>query len=126
MNSTEKIKESLNVIREVLDADVQDVDIEMVVNKALKISQLIGLSAECKAAAKRLLKTANLMALNEIQGENLGYNLTVKKMEAMCPEETELFEYADRINAACGHCLDTLRSVISLRKQEMANEFKSV
>lgn len=55
MKSLTEITTSLNAIREALDADVIDSDIHNVTNKALKLTQLMGLSAETKASAKKLL-----------------------------------------------------------------------
>ncbi len=121
-----RIKNNLEKIREVLDADIIDTDIQMVQNKGLKISQLIGSSAECKSKAKGCLEIARLKALSLIQKEPLGWSIMSKKMDAMCADEVELLEYADRINSSCVHSLDYLRSVISLYKTEYEYEHRSI
>lgn len=55
MKTKEETVKALNSIREAVDADVIDTDIVNVQNKLLKLTQVIGLSAEAKASAKKLL-----------------------------------------------------------------------
>lgn len=52
MKTLAEITTSLNTIRAAIDTDVIDTDIHNVTNKALKLTQLMGLSAETKASAK--------------------------------------------------------------------------
>ena len=122
MNETyDRLKKNLKSIRDCLDADIIDVDISMVQNKALQLTQLSGLASECKATAKKLLEQARLKNLSTIQNEALPASLMSKKLDAMCADELALFEYSDRINASISHSLDTLRTIISLYKTELEN-----
>lgn len=117
----DRLKKNLKSIRDCLDADIIDVDISMVQNKALQLTQLSGLASECKATAKKLLEQARLKNLSTIQNEALPASLMSKKLDAMCADELALFEYSDRINASISHSLDTLRTIISLYKTELEN-----
>lgn len=112
------LKEKLSSIRVLLDVDVKDVDIESVINKGKELSQMIGLSAECKAAARKELENAKLAAIITIEKKGYSPSVLLKIAEAMCADEVEQFEYADRLNAGIVHQIDFLRSVISLHKTE--------
>lgn len=120
MKTLQEITKALNVIREAIDSDVVDVDIESIKNKALKLSQLMGLSAETKASAKKLLLLKELIVLQKIDKE-LAPSVQARLLNAECYEEHAVLEYSDRLNAGIVHGLDVLRSAISLYKQEMAS-----
>lgn len=120
MKTLSEIATSLNAIRKAIDADVIDSDIHNVTNKALKLTQLMGLSAETKASARKLLNIKELSVF-ELMDKKMPPSIQVRFLNAECFEENATLEYSDRLNAAVTHSLDTLRSVISLYKQEMAS-----
>lgn len=115
------LREKLEFIRKSMDVDVKDVDIDSVKNKGLELSQLIGLSAECKAEARRNMENARLAALKALDGK-ISPSVLLKMAEASCADQVAILEYADRINAGLVHQLDFLRSVISLHKEERKAE----
>lgn len=123
MRTKEETSQALNAIRKAIDADVIDADIVMVQNKMLGLTQLIGLSAEAKATAKKLLHIKETQVLYAMDKE-LSPSVQVRKLNAECFEELALLEYADRLNAALTHSIDALRSVISFRKTEIENSLK--
>jgi hypothetical protein len=114
---------ALNAIREAVDADVIDSDIVNVQNKLLQLTQLMGLSAEAKASAKKILHKKELEVFSFIDAL-LSPSMQAKKLYAECFEESALLEYADRLNSALVHGIDGLRSVLSYRKSEMENSLK--
>lgn len=118
MKTLEEITKALNIIRSVLDSDVMDADIEMKVNKLLKLTQLMGLSAETKASAKKLLGQKEERIL-EAMSIDLSPSKAIRFLNAKCAEEQAILEYSDRLNAGIVHGIDGIRSVISLYKQEM-------
>lgn len=118
------LSEKLDSIRKTIDIDITKCDIESVVEKGKSLSQLIGLSAECKAQARRLLEQARLSALQKLMADKLQASVLLKMADAMCSEELAKFEYADRLNAGITHQLDYYRSVISLHKTELENSLK--
>lgn len=120
MKSLAEIIASLNAIREALDADVIDSDIHNVTNKALKLTQLMGLSAETKASAKKLLGLKEKIVF-EMLDKKLPPSVQIRVLNSECYEENAILEYSDRLNAGITHSIECLRSVISLYKQEMAS-----
>lgn len=121
-----RLSEKLESIRTAIDADVMGVDIDSVVEKGKALSQLIGLSAECKANARRNLENARLIALKALQGQKgLTPSVLMKMADASCADEIRAFEYADRLNAGIVHQLDYYRTVISLHKTELETSMKN-
>jgi hypothetical protein len=113
---------SLNAIREVIDADVMDADIVTQKNKLIKLCQLTGLAAECKALAKKVLLKKELEVLNMFnKDDKIAPSILSKRIEAECSEEGAMLVYADRINSAVSNSIEGLRSVLSLYKEEMKN-----
>lgn len=115
------LDEALKSIRDLLDVNTVEVDTDSVANHAQSLAAMIGLSAECKAEARRLLEWGRLKAMNRMEGKKISPSIMSKRIDAECAEEIRDFEYADRLNAGITHKLDTLRTIISLRKQELEN-----
>jgi hypothetical protein len=122
---TNTLKDKLDSIRAALDADVKGVDIDSLVEQGKALAQLIGLSAECKAEAKRQLERARVLAVASLSGKKLSPSVLLKLADSNCADEIYNFEYADRLNAGITHQLDYYRSVISLHKTELENSMKS-
>jgi DNA-binding XRE family transcriptional regulator len=118
------LKDKLNSIRILIDADVSGVDIDNLVEKGKQLSQMMGLSAECKAEARKDLENARLAAIIQIENKKYPPSVMLKIAEAMCADELEIFEYSDRLNAGITHQLDYYRTVISLHKTELENSLK--
>lgn len=118
------LKEKLDFIRAEIDKDVVGVDIESVVEKGKAISQLVGLSAECKAEAKKKLESRRLLEVMKLESRKYPPSVLLKLAESACADEIELYEYADRLNAGIAHQLDYYRTVISLHKTELENQMK--
>lgn len=118
------LKEKLNSIRTLIDQEVNRQDIDAVTDKGQKLSNMIGLSAECKAEDRKEYETAKLGAIIQIESKKYPPSVLLKIAEAMCADELEQYEYADRLNAGITHSLDFLRSIISLYKEELSNSLK--
>lgn len=124
MKNYKDLTESLNKIRETIDSDIIDVDIDQQKNKLLALTQLIGLSAECNASAKKMLHQKELEVLQSIDSDMQPMKVN-KLLQAKCAEEIAVLEYADRLNSALVHSIDAIRSIISLYKTELENSLKS-
>lgn len=126
MRTIEETRKSLNAIRSVVDADVSDCDIQSVKDKLLKLTSLIGLSAETMASAKKIMndKEIEVFAVHSSKIDSLPASIAKKFLDAHCKEENALYEYSDRLNSAIVHCIDGLRTVISLYKTEMENSVR--
>lgn len=114
--------DSLKVIRETLDAEVTE--IEEKDGKLMKLTQLVGLSAECKARAKGVLRMKELEILIKYQDSGFAPTRLNKLIDAESWQEAELLEYADRLNAGITHAIDGIRTSISLYKVELENSLK--
>lgn len=123
MKSVEETSIALNAIRKAVDSDIIDVDIDAQKNKMIALTQLIGLSAETKASAKKLLLKKELEVLSGLDKE-LAPSVVTRKLNAECYEEAALLEYSDRLNSALIHTIDAIRTIISLYKSELENSLK--
>jgi hypothetical protein len=122
MNPT--LNQKLNSIRALIDADVTGVDIDSLIEKGKSLAQMIGLSSECKAQARKELEKKRLVSIAEIQHKDYSPSVMLKVVDAMSADELAAFEYADRLNAGITHQLDYYRTVISLHKTELENSLK--
>lgn len=118
MKSIEETKQALNFIRGLLDTDVMGADIDSVSNKLVSLTQVMGLSSEAMASAKKILHQKEISVLQLINPD-LPASMQSKKLSAECFEELALYTYSDRLNAAITHTCESLRTVISLYKQEL-------
>lgn len=122
MNKDERtFNQKANAIRDLLDHDVHQDDLPGLQEKLLKLTALIGLSAELKARAKADLKTAELLAFARHKAEKLTPTMFKIVIEGEAAEEYGKLELADRLNAGLSHCMESLRTIISLKKEEMKN-----
>lgn len=119
------LKDKLNSIRQAIDTDVSGVDIDSLVDQGKMLASLIGLSAECKAEARKNLENARLIALKSLMNDKISTNVLLRMADAVCSDQIYEYEYADRLNAGITHQLDYYRSVISLHKVELENTNKN-
>lgn len=119
-----RLGKSLKAIKDLLESDIMDVDIESQKNKLLKLTQITGLAAEVKAQAKKLLRMRELEVLKELQEKKIAPSILSKLISSRCHDEEAMLEYADRLNAGVSHSIDGIRSVISLYKTELENSMK--
>lgn len=107
------------MIREAIDIDVDNSDVDGLTGKVLMLTRLIGLSSEVKARALKDFNDAKLVAYAKHKSEKLSPNVLKIVIEGETSEESAKLELADRLNAGMVHCIDGLRTIISLRKTEM-------
>lgn len=120
MTNKEEVVKALNAIRTRLDTDVSDCDIVDVDKKLKLLTQLLGLSAEANASSKKILLKKELEILKEHKDSGLPPSVLNNLLKAECFEESALLEYADRLNSGLVHCIDGLRSSVSLYKTELS------
>lgn len=125
MTDSTNIESKLKAIRAIVDTDITGCEIESVVEQGKKLASIIGLSAECIAAAKKMLENARLKAIMKLQEQKLQPSVLLKMADAECGIELATYEYADRLNASISHQLDYYRTVISLHKSELENSMKA-
>lgn len=117
--TTQEIENNCKKIREDMDLEVPNSDIDGMVGKLGRLSSLIGLSSECMRFAKQnlLLKQMEILKVNKNTG--LSPSVLSKTIDSESWSEHGLYEYCDRINAGLVHTIEALRSIISLHKSEM-------
>ncbi len=119
MKDNRSFNEKANAIRQALDTEVSSDDLEGLQGQLLRLSSLIGLSAELKARAVSDLKTAELMSFATHQKEKLSPTVFKVVMQGESADEYGKLELADRLNAGLSHAMEGIRTIISLRKEEM-------
>lgn len=126
MKTLSEISQSLNAIRSLLDADVSSAIIEDVQTKVIQLTQMTGLSAETMASARKLLdeKELEIFVIKSKEMEKFSPSVQIRFLKTHCKDEAAIYEYADRLNSAITHSLDSLRTVISLYKTELQNSMK--
>ncbi len=114
-----QIQENCLLIQQALDNPADSLNITEVQNKLLKLSTLMGLSAEIIKDCRRMVLEKQKYVFAMAGKHNYSPNIFKLFMEGEMSDELSLFMYCERLNAAISHCTDSLRTVISLYKQEM-------
>lgn len=125
MNKEQTFNQKANAIREAIDLEVTQEDLDGLQGKLLRLTTLIGLSAELKARAIADLKRAELMAYASYKSEKLLPSIFKVIIEGETADERGKLELADRLNAGIAHAMEGLRTIISLKKEEMKNSLTS-
>jgi hypothetical protein len=124
MKTQPEITTALNAIRALVDIDVMNADISDVQNKCLNLTQMMGLSSETTASAKKLLGEKEVEVFITKDLDKLAPQKAMKLLKSYCSQELATLEYAERLNSSIVHSIDALRSVMSLYKTEMQNGLK--
>lgn len=104
----------VSAIKQAIEIEVTLDDLEGLQGKLLKCVTLFSLSSEMCARATVDLRNAELKVIQE-HGTGTGMGM---KLKAMTGEEQGRVELADRLNAGLTHCIEALRTMISLKKTE--------
>lgn len=116
----QQLKQSILDIRLVMDKKVGLEDPVGVADKLNSLSNLLGLSSECIAWARKYYdeKLGTLVMSPEFKG----MSATDKKMffAMKSSDEIYLVNYAESLNKDLHYCIESLRTLISYLKQEMA------
>lgn len=121
MNS---FNDKVNAIKRAIEMDVDKDDTDGLQGKMLACVNLIALSSELKARATKELMDAELIAYQKHKDNDSGSMILKKIIEAEASSEQAKFILVDRLNAGLTHCIDALRTMISLKKSEMENSLK--
>lgn len=109
---------------EAIAAELQDegstTNMDLLCEKALRINALIGLSAECMAQARKDLLYRQAQLLKIHQSDKMPPSVLIKFVQSECWEESATEVWVDRLNAGLTHAQEVIRTIVSLRKTEMA------
>jgi hypothetical protein len=111
--------EKVRLIKQAIELEVTQDDLDGLQGKLLKCVTLFALSSEMCARATVDLRNAELRVLLE-HGTGTGASMRLK---AMTGEEQGRMELADRLNAGLTHTIEGLRTMISLKKDEMKTTY---
>lgn len=121
--NAEKIKDNLSLLCTLIEEPVDREDMGGVVEKGLRLSEMIALGATCESIAKMRADEAYrdqiLLVSKSEASKSLSSTAVLKVAQGNASKEFALYEYAVRLNRSASHVLDYLRSVISLHKEEL-------
>lgn len=117
----QKIKKQLDEIAGVVQLQVDPQNPDEMTEKLNQLITYSGNVAYCVAKSERLYKEALLRNYHKSLEDKPSSTVHSKVVEAMTAEENELYNLADRINAALKVSIEGLRTMISLFKSEMDN-----
>ena len=121
MNRKE-IEANCEAIKLVLERHLtNEEDMKEVKAKLMDLQVLLSLSAETMRGAKELLAETQRAYMKPLKLSEYSPNTLKLMIETAIGEESALYLYCDRLNAAITHSLDALRTVISLYKTEVSN-----
>jgi len=116
-------KDKALAIRNVIDMEVDPENLDELQGKLMKLVNIVGLSSELKAQAKRSLLSAQAIVLSGLDQKKPP---TILKMliEGQTADEEANLVYADRLNAGITHAIESMRTIISLRKSELEQSLR--
>ena len=124
------LEEKLDQLHQHLDTPYNPDDIESIKHKLDKLNNLGGFAALCKADAREELERKKLEALMDIEADEkqrkLPPTIKMQLVNGMASYELRNYEYADRLNAGLSHCIEGIRSRLSLYKSELENSLHEV
>lgn len=117
------LKDKARSIRLVLDREVEILDIEGLLQKLSDLVGISGLSAEIVPSAKLDYRNAQERVIRDLMENptNLPASTTNELIKARTGKEESFWEYTVLLDKRVSYSQESLRTIISLRKQEMQN-----
>lgn len=103
--------------------------VNLLIDWGFKLQQWMAFAGSQQALAKRQLHDArrqamvNLVASLKANGAELAISLQKQYVEDLCAEESYNYQLAERLNRACVHGLDFIRTCISTLKTELQRTY---
>lgn len=116
----EDFNQKVKAIKEAIEMEVSPDDLDGLQGKLLKCVTLFSLSSEMCARATVDLRNAEMKVIKDNDDNATGMTAKIK---AFTGEEQGRLELADRLNAGLTHCIEALRTMVSLKKTEMDKTF---
>ena len=92
---------------------------ETVAAKLSLLSELLGLSSECIAQARRLLDIKMAAIIKSPYMEKYGATERKIIIQSECADEIYLVNYSEAINKDLHYCIESTRTLISYLKEEL-------
>lgn len=124
----QEIEKGITYIREVVELKIDPDDIEAVIEHGFELKSLQATAARYEAWSKAIRASAMADLLHEYKETYPDAKQTELKMlvEAEVYREGLLLDLSTRLGRSLSHSLDFIRSVISLRKEEMNQQMRDV
>lgn len=115
----EQVESNLKVIRQAMDLEVTQEDIDGILGKMNSLQVLEGLSSECMRWAKKLRLDRQHQTLKTLDILKCPATSLKILLEDSTIHEQTLEVYAERLNAGLHHTVDGLRSMVSFYKESL-------
>ena len=117
------IKDKAKSIRLVIDRQVDILNIESLLQKLNDLMSVSGLSAELIPEAKLEYRLAQEKVIVDLMDNpvNLSASATNELIKARTSKEEAFHDYVTLLDKRISYSQESLRTIISLRKQEMNN-----
>lgn len=123
------IKENCEAVRKLLEQDVSTEDLDGLMEYLMDLKSISGLSASNMANAKALWREKQKERIEKFLTddediktlESLPASTLNELVKASTGAEEAQYEYADRLDKRISYVMDSIRTIISLRKAEMDN-----
>jgi hypothetical protein len=123
MSGIDKMKEELEKIQEFLEIDVSE-NPEELIERIKTLNVYMARSGRMLAEAKQKLREKKASEISKTILEIAKQNFLSAKaqnalVDSIAQEENFLVDWAERINKACTHQVDALRSLLSYEKEQL-------
>lgn len=123
MSGIDKMKKELEKIQEFLEVDVSE-NPEELIERIKTLNVYMARSGRMLADAKQRLREKKASEISKTILEIAKQNFLSAKaqnalVDSIAQEENFLVDWAERINKACTHQVDALRSLLSYEKEQL-------
>lgn len=115
------IKDKAEAIRMVIDREVQILDVETLINKLNDLIAISGLSAELVPQARMAYREAQERTIIDFMNNPIDLPVSTLNdlIKAKTRKEEGMLEYCEKLDKRVSYSQESMRTIISLRKQEI-------
>ena len=119
----ENLKEEAQKIQDYLDITISN-DPQELIERISTLMGFLSRTGSMLAQAKKALRAKktqeiNLTIVSIAKASHLSATVQNALLDSICEEESFFVDWLDRINRACTHQIDGLRSLLSYAKEEL-------
>ena len=116
-----KLKDKAEAIRLVIDREVDILDIEGLLKKLSDLINISGLSAELVPQARMAYREAQERTIMEFMSNPIDLPVSTLNdlIKAKTRKEEGMLEYCEKLDKRVSYSQESMRTIISLRKQEI-------
>ncbi len=126
--TTEEFSRLEGIQQHIEDAKYADMEgsMQLIYEEIINLNAWKSFSGKMMAECKRDLNSTkvkayqNLVFSQRATGYDISPSIAKDYISGKCGELQYFFDFAERVNSACAYAIDSLRSILSALKQEMA------